>query len=205
MENNEKKNTMAKLWPLWLIIIAIVAVVLLNAYRSGSSQPNAVDQLSQTGEELSGKALSLVSSDQLFMAQWFGKKSPDFSVTTLDGETVTLSSLAGKEVMFVFWATWCPPCRAEIPHIIELRNHFGKDKLAIIGYSSEKADTVREFAKKKEMNYTIATGHPSQLPEPYSRVTALPSIFFVDSEGKFKLAVQGGLSYEQMKGIVEAE
>lgn len=204
MESKEKKNSPMKLWPLWLILIAIIAIVLVNKSKNGSEVGQLTNQ-TEGKTELSGKALSLVAPDQYFLPNWFGKKSPDFSVTTINGDTITLSSLTGKQVMFVFWATWCPPCRREIPHIIELRNEIGNDKLEIIGFSSENIDTVKNFVSKSEINYNIAVGSPQKLPEPFNRVAALPTIFFIDSEGKFKLAVEGGVSLEQMRGIIDAQ
>ena len=99
MENKEKKNSLMKLWPLWLILIAITAIVLVN--KNGSDVSQMTNHI-EGKTELSGKALSLVPSDQYFLPNWFGKKSPDFSVTTIDGDTITLSSLTGKQVMFCF-------------------------------------------------------------------------------------------------------
>ena len=206
MENNEKKNSMLKLWPLWLIIIVIAIIAVMNMKKDGVVPTAETEQAAQTMQttELSGKALSMVDKDQYFLPKWFGKKCPDFSVTTIEGKEITLSSLSGKQVMFVFWATWCPPCRKEIPHIIELRDAIGADKLEIIGFSSEKTETVKDFVANKGINYNIATGSTQQLPEPFNRVMALPTIFFIDAEGKLKLAIEGGISFEQMKGIVEA-
>ncbi len=203
MENNEKKSSMMKFWPLWLIII-IIAITLISKTANRKAVDKVVEQ-AQTDMNLSGKALSQVPNEQLFMANWFGKKCPDFTVTTLDGKEIQLSSLSGKQVMFVFWATWCPPCRKEIPHIIDLREQIDADELEIIAFSSEKADVVRNFVDGKGINYTIATGEVQQLPEPFNRVRALPSMFFINSDQTLKLALEGGISLEQMKGIIEAQ
>jgi thiol-disulfide isomerase/thioredoxin len=203
MENKDKNGSMMKMWPLWLIIVAIALMIVMNIGKNKTA--NEVVERAQTDERLSGKALSLVPVQQFFMPNRFGTKCPDFEITTLDGKNITLSSLAGKEVMFVFWATWCPPCRNEIPYIIQLRNEIGEDKLEIIAFSSERQEVVSDFVTANGINYKVATGSPQSLPDPFNRVTALPTIFFIDSLGRLKIAVEGGISYAQMKGIIQAD
>jgi len=68
---------------------------------------------------------------------WRGKEAPDFTLRDLDGKVHKLSDYRGKDVMLVFWATWCPPCMMEIPHLIALRNRVGADKLAILAITNE--------------------------------------------------------------------
>ena len=79
---------------------------------------------------------SSASVDSGFSA-WTGKAAPDFSFKTIEGQTIQLSSLRGKKVVLDFWATWCPPCRKEIPHFIQLASEHPKDELDIIGISDE--------------------------------------------------------------------
>lgn len=214
MENNQdnktqttKKQSFTKLWPLWLALAAIVAIVLINAHkgRGLACCPLGDKNSGEFEAKLSGKALSLVHQSQYFSASSFGKKMPDFKVTALNGKELTLSSLIGKQVMIVCWATWCPPCREEIPHIAKLRGEIASDKLEIIGLSFENPEIVRNFVQNSEINYTVATSSPELLPEPISKVTALPTIIFLDEKANIKVAAQGGISFEQMKAIIEAK
>jgi peroxiredoxin len=134
---------------------------------------------------------------------WFGKEAPDFTLTDLNGKEHKLSDYKGKEVMLVFWATWCGPCRIEIPHIVELRKSISEDKLAILAISNESEEVVKNFVQTNNLNYTVLISK-STLPEPYSLVTGIPSSFFINSEGKIKFGTMGTIDLNVMKAIVEA-
>jgi peroxiredoxin len=125
---------------------------------------------------------------------WVGKAAPDFTVTDLQGNQITLSSLKGKRVILDFWATWCPPCRAEIPHFIELRKNVRANDLFIMGISSEDGVTLKNFVEENNINYPIARGE--DLPAPYSGVTAIPTTFFIDRNGVIQNIEVGYRSYE---------
>src|SRR5262245_16639353 len=86
---------------------------------------------------------------------------PEFSVRDLDGKTITSGSLRGKVVIVNFWATWCPPCRAEIPDLIALQDKY-RDQLQIIGISQDETgpEDVRKFATEQRMNYPIVMSTP---------------------------------------------
>ncbi len=135
---------------------------------------------------------------------WYGKPAPDFALNDIEGKTHKLSDYKGKNVVIVLWATWCGPCRVEIPHLIELRNTVSEDELAILGISNENPNLVKRFAEQAKLNYTILLDRGT-MPAPYRSVTGIPSSFFVDTEGKIKLATTGLLSLEEIKAILEAE
>jgi peroxiredoxin len=112
---------------------------------------------------------------------WYGKPVPDIQVKTLDGKTIRLADLKGRRVVVDIWATWCPPCREEIPHFNQLAADIGEDKLVIIGISNEDESTVREFVKTTPIKYNVAC--TSDLPAPFSEVTGIPTTFFIDRNG----------------------
>jgi peroxiredoxin len=107
-----------------------------------------------------------------------GKKAPDFSLKGLDGKTVKLSSLKGKVVILDFWATWCPPCRAEIPDFIELQKQYGKKGLVIIGIALDKKDAVEKFVKSNKINYKVVIGD-NEISGTYGGVEAIPTTFVI--------------------------
>ncbi|MHC4622829.1 MAG: peroxiredoxin family protein [Planctomycetota bacterium] len=141
---------------------------------------------------------------------WYGKMAPDFTLTDIKGKKHKLSDYRGKDVMLVFWATWCRPCIMEVPHLIALRNVVPEDKLAILAISYISAmntnEMVESFVKQNErINYTVLPAKTSDMPAPYDTVNSIPTSFFIDPQGKIKLATSGLLSLGYMKAILEAE
>jgi len=106
--------------------------------------------------------------------------------------------------MLIFWATWCQPCIIEIPHLIALRNIISKDKLAMLAISNEQPERVKTFVSERKLNYTVLL-NPQNMPEPYSYVNAIPSSFFIDPNGRIKLATTGLLSLPEIKAILQAQ
>lgn len=107
-----------------------------------------------------------------------------FLVNDLDGNVVSTADFGGKVVLLNFWATWCPPCRDEIPELIELASRY-KDRLEIIGVSmdTDPPDRVREFAKEMGINYPVIMGDRAFSGE-YGGIPVLPTSFVVNTEGR---------------------
>jgi len=112
--------------------------------------------------------------------------APDFTLKTLEGEEMTLTSLKGKVVLLDFWATWCGPCRESIPHLVTLHKNYGEKGLVILGMSADKGDgdVVRRFVKSMDIPYPIMIT-PEEVLRSYG-VTALPTTVFIDREGKIR-------------------
>ena len=142
------------------------------------------------------RSMAGVGSDPAF-AKWVGQPAPDFSVTTLDGQTIQLSELKGKRVVLDFWATWCPPCVKEIPHFIKLRNEASTDELVLVGISTEDVDTLKAFVKKQGVNYPIAS--KDKLPSPYKDVEGIPTTFFIDRQGVIQNVFVGYHEFATLK------
>jgi len=113
------------------------------------------------------------------------KPAPDWELQDLDGKTIHSSVFKGKVVVLDFWATWCPPCRAEIPGFIELQNKYQAQGLAVVGVSVDQAglDTVKSFAKKLGINYPVVLTD-AKIDTAYGGIDGLPTTFVIDRTGR---------------------
>ncbi|MCK4886959.1 MAG: TlpA family protein disulfide reductase [Planctomycetes bacterium] len=136
---------------------------------------------------------------------WVGKEAPDFTLKGIDGKNYKLSDFRGKNVVIVFWATWCGPCKIEIPHLIALRNVMSKDDLQILAITNEEYKQVRDFAAKSKMNYAVLMDRKNELPAPFDKIRSIPTSFFIDPQGKIKLATAGSLTLGTLKAIARAK
>jgi thiol-disulfide isomerase/thioredoxin len=110
--------------------------------------------------------------------------APALDVKDLDGKPISLDQAKGKIILLNFWATWCGPCRAEIPDLIELQNKY-RDKLAIIALATDEdePDEVRKFAQKHGINYRVGMA-TDPLRVKYGGIPALPTSFIIDPQGR---------------------
>jgi thiol-disulfide isomerase/thioredoxin len=135
--------------------------------------------------------------------------APDFNLTDITGKQHRLSDYRGKDVMLVFWATWCGPCIMEMPFLIELRKTTDEDKLAMLAISyitpPNTTEMVKSMVEQRKLNYTVISVDMSNVSEPYNRVNSIPCSFFIDPEGKIKLATVGVLSLNAIKAILQAK
>ena len=113
------------------------------------------------------------------------KVAPDFSLPDPDGKTVRLSDFKGKVVLLDFFATWCPPCRNEIPHFIEMQKQFAARGFTMLGvaFDQQGAAVVKPFARQAGVNYPLALGD-SQVAQAYGGVDALPTTFLIGRDGR---------------------
>lgn len=132
-----------------------------------------------------------------------GSPAPDFQVELLDGETFRLSEQKGKVVWINFWASWCPPCRAEMPDIEAIWREEQNSDLALVAVDfAERPDKVREFAERLGMTFPVGLDTTGQITTNY-RVTGFPSHFLVDREGILREIRVGLMSQETMRQKLE--
>ncbi|MFN2476021.1 MAG: TlpA family protein disulfide reductase [Chthoniobacterales bacterium] len=111
--------------------------------------------------------------------------APEWQVVALDGKTVKSSDLKGKVVILNFWATWCVPCREEIPGLVELQKQYGEQGLAIVGVSVDqgKPESVTRFVERFKMNYLVAIAD-EKIVNDFGSVDAIPTTFIIDKQGR---------------------
>ncbi len=116
--------------------------------------------------------------------QLMGNIAPDFELPALDGKNLKLSDFRGKAVLLNFWATYCGPCKVEMPWFVELQKEYGPQGFQIVGVANDDASTeeIAKFAKEMGVNYPILIGKDA-VSDRYS-VSVLPTSFFLDREGK---------------------
>jgi peroxiredoxin len=118
-----------------------------------------------------------------------GQVAPDFTLTSLDGKTVHLSDFRGKAVMLNFWATWCEPCKIEMPWFVELQKQYASQGLQVLGVAMDDASEqdISKFAQSMKVDYPILIGKDEQrdnVAGQYGGVQFLPETFFIDRDGK---------------------
>ncbi len=127
-----------------------------------------------------------------------GNLAPDFELTTLSGETVRLSDYRGKKVMINFWATWCPPCRAEMP---DMQEFYEKQDVAIlaVNLTQTEANTsdVEAFKEEFGLTFPILLDEDLTVATEY-RIRPIPTSYMVDSQGIIQFEALGALNYDLM-------
>ncbi len=167
-------------------------------------EPASVKADEQSGNNLTVMdVLKKAQSWEGAMLSSSGTKVENFTVTDIKGKSHSLTDYADRNVLVIFWATWCPPCRAEIPHLKQLRSEIGEDKLAMIALSSEDEGIVKKFAKNNELNYSVAVSS-GPFPAPLDQVQYLPTLAFIGPGNVFKTGAIGMMPEEHIKMMVEA-
>jgi peroxiredoxin len=111
-------------------------------------------------------------------------RASDFSLPSLDGQTVHLADLRGRTVLLNFWATWCAPCRVETPWLVDLDQRYRSQGLTIIGVSMDDGsrEAVAKFAKEYHVEYPVLIGTPA-VADAYGGVRFLPQTFLIGRDG----------------------
>lgn len=133
-----------------------------------------------------------------------GQPAPDFSLASLDGKTVKLSDFRGKAVLLNFWATWCEPCKIEMPWFVELQRQYGPQGLQVLGVAMDDTSPkdISEFAQKMGVNYPIAMGKEA-VGEQYGGIPYLPSTFYISRDGKVVDRVFGLVSRSEIEDNIK--
>lgn len=173
------------------IIVLALVVIMLGTYIKQQLDDSKVVQ--STGYEVD-------LSDEIGVKK--GQFAPDFTLQTLDGKTVKLSEYKGKKVVINFWATWCSPCRTEMPAMQKYyEKRAQKDNVEILAlnltYDDKDADNVQTFVDSYKLSFPILLQETDALIKQY-QVLQIPSTFFIDTEGRVQTHLAGTLNEEKL-------
>ena len=197
-----RRNTMVLGIVLFLLAVFAWAGWANWAYRKEEAARRAAAQPMQgmLVPDASGTALEYVSPLE-------NKPAPNFTLTDIQGKTVSLDSYRGKAVLINFWATWCGPCRLETPWLVDLQKKYGAKGFEVLGIDTEGDDAkpgseawkndeslVKKFVAQMKMPYPVLVGGDS-LARPYGGLDNLPTSFYVNRKG-IVVAAQVGIDSE---------
>lgn len=127
----------------------------------------------------------------------------DFTLMDLDGNEISLSDFNRKVLILNFWATWCPPCREEIPDFVEVYNEYESKDVQFIGVSNEDISTLKSFVEDYDISYPILIDDANIMGK--WGISAIPTTFVFDKNGQIIFKNVGMMSGEQLKNIIEDE
>jgi len=178
----------------------------MRRYADAASQPKLVLWY-DTGHELNDTQPLIDRANWLHkyigigpIAPILSSSSEQFTLKDIEGRTVRLSNYHGKVVLINFWATWCPPCRAEMPDLVRLQREYAGRGLQIIGitYPPERIDRVRRFARSLKVNYPIILG-TREIKARFSSEETLPLTVVINRDGKVNDIISGILLHEEFE------
>ena len=190
-----------------ILIAAILIGVSIYTVRTYNSS-NAENQASQ---ESSAKSTTSQSNSNNASTKTTGinpniikTKAIDFKLKDLDGKELSLSSLKGKKVFLNFWATWCPPCRAEMPEIEKLYQETKDSDLVIVSVEiGEPLDAVKSFIDENKYNFKVLLDSDQSVASKYN-IASIPTSYFINVEGNIISKNVGGMNIDQMKTYIKA-
>lgn len=182
----------------WIIIIAVVGVVGWAVSDFVISNNAKKDSVSET--EVDNPALEADGATGLED----GDQAPDFELETVEGETVRLSDLQGEKVLLNFWATWCPPCRAEMPDMQKL--HEEEHDFVILAVNltetEQSFEDVEDFLEEFGITFQILIDETTEVSSEYNAF-ALPTSYFINTDGTIHRKTIGTLNYDLILELIE--
>ncbi|WP_427109464.1 peroxiredoxin family protein [Lysinibacillus xylanilyticus] len=187
-----------------LLIVVLLVAAMIGTYVKQQIDKDREIETTSLGKEMDERKIGLKNGDT----------PPDFTLTSLDGKDVTLSELRGKKVVLNFWATWCPPCKAEMPHMQNYYEQYAKkDNVEIIAVNltnaerdvtdDAKVDSVMTFRDSYNLTFPILLDPKNSAGEDYQILT-IPTTYFIDTNGYIQRAIKGPMNVEMLKQYVEA-
>ena len=186
---------MNKKWIGYAIAILVIGTMIVLMVKSNTDKPEVID--TQATEAMSGQIEGLGQ----------GETPPDFELKTLAGDTVKLSDLKGKKVIMNFWATWCPPCKAEMPHMENYyKNLTEEDNVELVSVNLTTAENsgvkaVQEFVDDYKLTFPILLDTQDLGMSDY-KVFSIPTTYILKTDGTIDNQIVGPMDEQMMEQLV---
>ncbi len=224
----KQKNT-------WVAVTVFIAITIFAGCKKGADEKNDIESYRYDitpSESVSDRPSEFAKPDTMLKTDteinlrdvirsartWrpayvssYGKTASDFALPDIYGQQRKLSDYRGKNVIINFWATWCPGCKEQISKLIALRNLISEDELTILAISfatrwpPNTTVMVKKYVEQNRISYPVISVNTNYLPAPYNQIRSIPCTFFIDPEGKIKLATEGLVPISHLKDILKAE
>jgi cytochrome c-type biogenesis protein len=166
----------------------------LASSRLASLLPNLESRIKVKNDPATNSAVSETGPSE---------PAPQVELSSLEGQRLKLSDFHGRVVLLNFWATWCGPCRAEIPELNKLQRDFQASGLAVVGVSwDDSAAGVREFQKEIRQDYTVLLGG-EDAQDKFAAIRSLPSTYVIDREGRIRQRIIGARDRAQFEAVLK--
>jgi peroxiredoxin len=183
-----------------MIVIALIGLIGWGIYDTSLSSSNKTEKGSEVEEVAT-------TSKDLEIGLQEGNKAPNFGLKTLNGQEVKLSDMVGKKVILNFWATWCPPCKAEMPHMQEFYEEQKNNQVTILAVnlttSEKSSDNIGSFVKDYGLTFPIVLDSEGQVGQTYQAVT-IPTSYIIDTKGVIQKKIVGPMDKEMMTELLQS-
>ncbi len=182
------------------IIIVGVSIYTLNTYNASNSKSNSsVENTDKSSTPQNESAIQPIKINPNVIKT----KAIDFKLKDLNGKELSLSDLKGKKVFLNFWATWCPPCKSEMPEIEKLYQETKDSNLVIVAIEiGEPLNTVKSFIDNNKYNFTVLLDSDQSVSSKYN-IASIPTSYFIDVYGNIVSKNIGGMTIDQMKEYIK--
>lgn len=190
------------------VIGYVIAALLIGSMVAIMVNTNLkkAEPIDSSGVQIDSGTEAEVETGEVGLEQ--GYLPPDFELTTLNGETLKLSDLQGKKVILNFWATWCPPCKAEMPHMQNYyRNSAENDNVEIVAVNlttgeNKGVKAVQEFVDAYELTFPIPLDELGDVGDSY-QAFQIPTTYMLNTDGTIAHKIIGPMDESMMEGLVQ--
>jgi peroxiredoxin len=182
---------------IFAVLVAMLGFAIYDFVASSKEQANEENQTSQNTNPIT-EDTSAANLDNPTVGLEAGNLAPDFTLETLDGKTVRLSDYRGKTILLNFWATWCPPCRSEMPDMQKFYEDEDVEILAVnLPQQEASMEDVKSFVEEYGLTFPVLLDQNLQVATDYG-IQVIPSSFMIDKNGIIQYTALGALNYETM-------